>query len=373
MSAVSIPGNLDVSRSDRGILEAAPLRTQGAFPLTIDQEAGAGPPGTHVATFSDPEAYALATALTTGATAPRFVGTIGKTFRAKIARVSLDRLGIGIGRASVPVAFSAGIPNSHCFIFATEPAAARRISGWTVGRQHIFHPRPNDQSFATSPSGQPWPYAIIAAPFDLLAGQGPQTAGLDPRVPLNDDRLFLAPEAALARLVALMNDATRLAEEAPWIAGTPKPAKALAGTIMEALLACLTQGRARRDRAALGRHRQIVARLEEAMRDHPEEMLCLPDICAAVGVAQRTLNLACMEFLGQGATQYARARRLDHVRQTLLASDPAETHVTSVAVHYGFWELGRFAQAYRMRFGERPSDTLRRGGSRAPTSRTIHA
>jgi len=89
-------------------------------------------------------------------------------------------------------------------------------------------------------------------------------------------------------------------------------------------------------------------------------MLSLGAICAAVGVPQRTLNLACQEFLGESAMHYARNRRLDRVRATLLVSDPASTLITSVAMHYGFWELGRFAQAYRLRFGERPSDTLRR-------------
>lgn len=328
--------------------------------MMTDEKGAAPPPRTHIATFSDPEAYVLATVdLATGA-APRFVGAIGKAFHAKIARVGFDQLGIGIGQASVPVSFTARIPSAHVFMFATETAAARRISGWTVGRQHIFHPRPDDQAFATSPSGKPWPYAVVTAPFHLMAVQGPDVTGLDPQVPLNDDRLFLAPEAALARLVSLMNDATRLAEEAPWIAAAPAPAKALSGAIMEALLACLTQGRARRDRAALRRHRQIVARLEEAMRERPEEMLSMPDICAAVGVARRTLNLACLEFLGQGATQYARARRLDHVRAALLRSDPGVTTVTNVAMGFGFWELGRFAQAYRVRFGERPSETVRR-------------
>jgi AraC-like DNA-binding protein len=331
---------------------------------TTDGGAAALPARAHVATFSDPEAYAEATVLLSGASAPRFIGTIGETFHAKVARASLDQLDIGTGHASLPVTFAGGIPNAHVFLFATEPAAARRISGWTVDRQHIFHPRPNDQAFATSPAGQPWPYGTIVVPFDLMAAQGPQLTGLDPKIPLNDDRLFQAPEAAMARLVSLMKDATRIVEETPWIAAAPQAAKALAGAITDALLACLTQGRAKRDRAGLRRHRQIVARLDRVMRERPAEMLSMSDICAEVDVARRTLNLACLEFLGQGATQYARARRLEHVRNTLLTSNPGTTQVTRVATDFGFWELGRFAHVYRARFGERPSDTLRRNGPR---------
>ncbi len=330
------------------------------------------PGDAHVAAFTDPEAYAFeAIKLAAGANVLGFGNAIGKTFHARLTRVSLDRLSIGLGKASASVALSSGVPNAHVFLFGTEPAAARRISGWTVRHQHIFHPRPNDHAFAISPR-QPGASAVITVPFDLLDAYGAGVSGVDPNVPTHDDRLFMAPEALRTRLISLMNDVERVAREEPWVVRMPAPAKALADTLIEALLDCLTKGQPSRYRAAPGRHRRIVATLEHALRERPEEMLSLSKLCAEVGVAQRTLNLACEEFLGQSAMRYSRGRRLDHVRQCLLTSDPVATSVTDVAMRFGFWELGRFAQAYRLRFGEHPSTTLRRNESLAELRHDFH-
>jgi AraC-like DNA-binding protein len=58
---------------------------------------------------------------------------------------------------------------------------------------------------------------------------------------------------------------------------------------------------------------------------------------------------------------YVRRRRLEHARDELLSLDPAAgVKVIDVALRHGFTHTGRFAAAYRARFGESPSVTLRR-------------
>jgi hypothetical protein len=55
-------------------------------------------------------------------------------------------------------------------------------------------------------------------------------------------------------------------------------------------------------------------------------------------------------------------RRLHLVHQTLMTCNPSHTTVTGVATDHDFWELGRFAGAYKALFGELPSTTRRRAG-----------
>jgi AraC family ethanolamine operon transcriptional activator len=51
--------------------------------------------------------------------------------------------------------------------------------------------------------------------------------------------------------------------------------------------------------------------------------------------------------------------RLHGVRSALRTRTAKKTTVTNVATDYGFYELGRFAGAYKELFGEAPSETLR--------------
>ncbi|MGL3822923.1 helix-turn-helix domain-containing protein [Sphingopyxis sp. R3-92] len=312
--------------------------------------------------FSDPHAMAQSmSGLDRNAPGPRPVKDGAADFHGVFARAMLGDVGIGVGRFGQGESQRAELSDAHTFMFATEPGLIRRLSGRSLHGNRIIHFRPHAETVATSPRGMAWAFGILLLPGDILERHAPALAGVDLARPLRSDRLFQIPDDAMSRLIALMKDTARIARDKPWIIEAKEPARGLAGTVIDALLLGLGRGLLRHDRGAPDRHRQIAARFEQALDERPEEMLSLAAICAAVGAPARTLNLACLEFLGQSAVSYARGRRLDLVRLTLLSSDPATTQVTSVAMQFGFWELGRFAGAYRERFGERPSDTLRRG------------
>jgi transcriptional regulator GlxA family with amidase domain len=102
-----------------------------------------------------------------------------------------------------------------------------------------------------------------------------------------------------------------------------------------------------------------MTRFQEVLAAH-ESAPSLPALSAAVGVPERTLRMYCTEFLGCGPVEYARLRRLNLARSSLLKADDDAASVAGIARLYGFSGPGRFAVAYRALFGEAPSATLRR-------------
>jgi transcriptional regulator GlxA family with amidase domain len=104
----------------------------------------------------------------------------------------------------------------------------------------------------------------------------------------------------------------------------------------------------------------IIARFEEFLESHPDRPLYLTEICAAIGVAERTLRVVCEEYLGMAPIRFLSMRRMHLVHRALRQADPSNTTVTRIATDHGFWELGRFSVAYRVLFDESPSESLRR-------------
>lgn len=83
-----------------------------------------------------------------------------------------------------------------------------------------------------------------------------------------------------------------------------------------------------------------------------------PTLARLAGVSVRTLQEGFQRFRGRTPSQISRDLRLDRARTALLDGDG--DNVTAVALDSGFSHLGRFAQSYAERFGETPSQTIRR-------------
>lgn len=113
--------------------------------------------------------------------------------------------------------------------------------------------------------------------------------------------------------------------------------------------------------ASLARSRAIVARCESFARARSFESVRLSDLAQVGAASERRVRMAFQAVHGIPPTEHLRRMALDEVRERLATADPARTSVTWEAASRGFWHQGRFAAAYRLRFGENPSTTLRHG------------
>jgi AraC-like DNA-binding protein len=171
---------------------------------------------------------------------------------------------------------------------------------------------------------------------------------------------LLHPSArSSAELLRLHAQAARLAQTKPELLARPEVTRALEQDLIHALVTALGSAVTSRRIRTRSRRSAIMVHFEEALAAL-DGAPSLPALCAAIGVPERTLREHCTEFLGCGPIEYARLRRLNRARSTLLRADHDATSVAEIARSHGFSEPGRFAVAYRALFGEAPLATLLR-------------
>ncbi|MHB8689990.1 MAG: AraC family transcriptional regulator [Solirubrobacteraceae bacterium] len=113
----------------------------------------------------------------------------------------------------------------------------------------------------------------------------------------------------------------------------------------------------------LTRRREIVGprAIREAIaliEDRPAQIETVADIASAVGLSVRALDDGFRRHVGTPPMTYLRQVRLARAHEELVAADADVTTATYVAGSWGFWHYGRFAAAYRRRYGCTPSQTL---------------
>nr|WP_294543342.1 AraC family transcriptional regulator [uncultured Rhodopila sp.] len=103
-----------------------------------------------------------------------------------------------------------------------------------------------------------------------------------------------------------------------------------------------------------------VRRAEEFIEANFDQPITIEALAAATNVSTRSLFLSFKAGRGCSPMDFVKRVRLGRAWQKL-SKPGAETSVTAVAFECGFGNPGHFARDYRHRFGERPSETLRRG------------
>ena len=280
-------------------------------------------------------------------------------FAESFVSIDFPRLRLRSFRESLPRLVQVDRPPDRAYIgfLPDESIDPIVVDGLRIGADSLIQFGSERQSTHRSFSPTAWANLSVShAELDRLSsgiGGADLAAGCKPRL--------LRPDSTkMRRLRALHDSVITIAKQVPELLSEPELHRSMEATVLEAMVNCLGGLEQQRHSPTQLRHAEILARFRELLDANLDRPLYLPEVCATIGVSQRTLLYCCQDFLGMPPKRYFFLRRMHMVRRVLLKSDQRATTVTAVATRHGFWEFGRFAVQYRTLFDEMPSATLRR-------------
>ncbi|MBT5435308.1 MAG: helix-turn-helix transcriptional regulator [Rhodospirillaceae bacterium] len=176
--------------------------------------------------------------------------------------------------------------------------------------------------------------------------------------------IYGAPQSDINALTTLTTAVSDLATRRSPVLATLSAREAMLDDLLDGFLEYLTHTTHQPHQLQVcGNHvHTMIHDAEDYLRTHLDRPVRMAELCIALGTSERSLHRLFKSIVGLPPAVYLRMWRLSQVRRALLGLSPRLHSVTDVALHFGFWELGRFAQQYRALFGERPSQTLQRAG-----------
>jgi AraC-like DNA-binding protein len=312
-------------------------------------------PSSTIPTFSDPYEYQEAVRATDVRV---FVTTRGE-YEAGLTRIDLHRLWMQRSSVSLPVVAHGACHKDRSPIFFLTDGLQTPIfiGGIEISPGDVVFESSGAENHIRASSGLRWG-AMSLTPEDLAAA-GRALVGRELTAPAVT-RVISPQPALMSRLLNLHKAADNLAATAPDVLAHPEVAKAMEQELVRAMIGCLTDPDPVRSSRSSHERLPVMQRFEQLLEANRDEPLYLTEICAAIGVTDRTLRLHCQEHLGMSPHRYLWLRRMNLARRALALADGTATTVTEIANDHGFGELGRFAVSYRKLFGELPSATLRR-------------
>lgn len=313
-------------------------------------------PSSAVRVFTDPDDHAAA--IRQGVSEMTVTGR--GVFRSEIVRIDLHNLWMQRFTENVSrIKHTIGLGGRAVIAFPVQPGPAQFWQGVALTPVNLIRHREGANYYQHSAGASVT--ASMSLPLSEIAAIGTPLAGCD-LLPPRDSFILTPPPSAMARLQRLHAAAGHIAKTHPDVIAHPASARGLEQALIEAMVTCLTNADASEDRSARRRHAVIMRRFHRLIAEYPDQALYIPEICKAIGVAERTLRLCCQEQLGVSPKQFLLMRRMQLARRDLGKADPSNATVTEIATCYGFWQFGQFAGVYKAIFGELPSVTLARRG-----------
>jgi AraC-like DNA-binding protein len=280
-------------------------------------------------------------------------------FGAQVSWLAMRSLRLCLIEEDAPRIAFVSLPPVRLFIFF--PVGDDPAPVWNGIRLHrgdlVLH-MPRDRFHHRTAGPARWGVISIARRELAAYGRALLDRELAPRVAM---LLRPSPRDA-AEVLRLHVQASRLAATRPKLLAHREVRRALEQELIYALVMALAAEEGDVRSEAWRRRAEVMVRFEDALAMQ-DRIQPLPMLCAGIGVVPRTLREYCTACLGCSPLKYAKLRRLNLARSTLLQTDHTVTTVAQVARSHGFSEPGRFAVAYRTLFGEPPLATLLRSRS----------
>lgn len=267
---------------------------------------------------------------------------------------------VGIVHGQYETGFRARFPDFNAF--AGSPAPLRGAGAHEIGGRQVTVSK--DRGTILSPGGATLRYgpgfehlSITVRPAALM-GKLAATVGELRLGPLHFDPALASSDPQAKRLERLVQFvATEI--ELSW----PMP-PLLQSELQQAMMTSLLLASSS-NYSSLLRGEPVpaapwqVRRAEQFIEGNWDQPITIEALAAVTNVSARSLFSSFRAGRGYSPMEFVKRVRLDRARQRLSKPD-AETSVTAVAFECGFGNPGHFARDYRRRFGERPSETLRR-------------
>ena len=253
-------------------------------------------PSTVTAKFTDPYDFQRAIRAAT----VEAVVTKPGIYSAELTRTDLHQLWMQRGRMSLPHVARSALHNDRRAVFFPTQGTMHH-SGMEILLGEIVFLSSGAEHHYQTPAEFGW--GAMSLTPDALAAAGRTLAGYELIAP-SRTRVIRPPPHLMARLLHLHEAVGHLATAVPDILGHTDVARAMEQELVRTMIACLSVGTVRKTHNFGYQRVPVMVRFEQVLEANRGKSLYVAEICAAIGVSDRTLRVHCQENLGMGPHRY---------------------------------------------------------------------